>query len=364
MKVGINARIFSTDETEGVGYFGYEITKRLLSQYPDLDWTIYTHKAEGKVLDFIDEATIRMLTSGYSNHVSQEIWRQRVLPKAMVEDELDLFISYEESCTLRTSVPQVICLHDLAYLRYPEAIKWRWLMHRRIMVPYYIQKAKEIITVSDFSKSEIEHFFPSASPKLRLTTAGVKPPFFDTKKDLSAVDPYYVVIGSVHPRKRVDLAILAFEKFYKKHPESRLVIIGNPGWQTRSLERLYEKSPAKSAIKWTGYLSVEDVADKLSNARGLLFMTDYEGLGVPTLEAMATRTKVICQNIGAMAEVAGDYANYATDQTESIVKAMEAIHKNPEIDSKQEAIRVEKLHQYTWDNAALPYFKIIEERLK
>lgn len=122
---------------------------------------------------------------------------------------------------------------------------------------------------------------------------------------------YFLCVGTLEPRKNLSLALRAHGQLpaavRQRFP---LMIVGMPGWESRSLDYELRQALASGTVRLLCYLPDERVAELMSGARALVFPSIYEGFGLPVLEAMASGTPVLLTRLSAMPEVAGEAGSY------------------------------------------------------
>ncbi|NJL76070.1 MAG: glycosyltransferase family 4 protein [Saprospiraceae bacterium] len=108
------------------------------------------------------------------------------MPHALKKYQIDVFLSPDNFCAIRTKVPTVLVVHDLAYLHFPIHTRRRDLWYYRYFMPRYIQRANRIITVSEFTKQDIIKQFGMTGKKIAVAYNGVRTvfqPISDTEKE-------------------------------------------------------------------------------------------------------------------------------------------------------------------------------------
>ena len=124
-------------------------------------------------------------------------------------------------------------------------------------------------------------------------------------------------------------------------------------WAKKTLYPLIEKSQYRSDIILTGYVSEEQKRCLLSTAEIFLFPSEYEGFGIPILEAMACGTPVITGNTSSMPEVGGEAALYVTPhEPDDLIKSIKDLLDDKE---KRESLKNSGLNwckNFTWDKTA------------
>ena len=237
----------------------------------------------------------------------------------------------------------IIAIHDTPGLRFPG-----------IEIPFpkdsqrIISQAGMIMTVSEFAESEIRHFFKVDNTKVMIIKNGCDLKFFN-KKSKSEIEivrdkyslplEYFVTYGGNSPRKNLSFLIENYTNIKLKN-KPKLVMFG-------------QKVATKSEdVIQLGYLDSERPAI-LSGAKALIFPSYYEGFGLPTLEAFACGTPVICSNLGALPEVSQGNALFfdpkdGADLQEKIVFAV----NNRQVLDANAKLGLDIVKEYSWDEAA------------
>lgn len=167
-------------------------------------------------------------------------------------------------------------------------------------------------------------------------------------------EPFFLCPASPEPNKNVLRTLEAFELFSRQHAGYRLVV-------TSSYNEQIAKQAARRGIKvtFTGHISNPELAGLYQHAEGLLFMSTYEGLGMPLLEAVAFNKKVICSNISVFREIGDDNTFYFADPYDSkdIARALETATdaKQRNLKTAYEAIR----KKYTWESSAKAFIAAV-----
>ena len=122
---------------------------------------------------------------------------------------------------------------------------------------------------------------------------------------------YIVMLGTVEPRKRHDVALDAFDELWAKSSDVSLVIVGKPGWNTEQIQARIQGHPESGRrLHWLADATDSEVAALLKGARLLLQCSDAEGYGLPVAEASRFGIRLILSDIAVFREVAGDSAHY------------------------------------------------------
>ena len=211
--------------------------------------------------------------------------------------------------------PTVITVHDLSYIRHPEAHPYQRVRIMRKLLPAAIEKSNCIIADSHFTKHEIASEFAVDVNKIHVTHLGTskefypRPPFEiqDILNKYKLIAGQYVLtVGTLEPRKNLIQVISAYQimpaELALKFP---LVIVGIKGWKEKTLLKELEILLEQKKAFLLGYVPSADLPYIYCGARVFVFPSIYEGFGLPPLEAMACGTPIITSNTSSIPEVVG-----------------------------------------------------------
>jgi len=245
----------------------------------------------------------------------RQFWYQVLLPLQMKKDRIDLFHDPVYPLPLPLSIPGVITVHDLSNYTDPGVHRLRAVLSGKLF-PVYLRKARQIITDSYFTASELERLFPDTAHKVNVVHLGISDRFkrISSSTDLeSAAKTYdlpprfFLFLGTLEPRKNIGRLLEAFALSAPDIPHS-LVISGGFGWKYDRLLELLADHPYRDRILLTGYVEEALLPALISSAEFLAYPSILEGFGFPILEAMACGTPVLTSNTSSMPEIAGEAA--------------------------------------------------------
>ena len=216
----------------------------------------------------------------------------------------------------RANVPVVVTVHDMTFFTHPE-----W--HERAKAPFFrrairyaTQRASVIIAVSEFTAREIREIVPSHVP-IVVAAHGVDLERFSPRARAWPAGlpersrPYIFFVGTLEPRKGLDVLLEAFFTLSANDPEIELWIAGQYGWGEDQLARSLATHAAAARIRTLGFVSDEQLSALLANARAVAYPSRGEGFGMPVLEALASGAPVVTSRDTVMAEIAGDAALFS-----------------------------------------------------
>ena len=216
----------------------------------------------------------------------------------------DLFLSPYFNIPGGIKVPVYTTIHDIIFPDMPEIVSRIGLELRMIFYRRAFARSKKIFTVSEFSKSRIEHYSRGKVP-VTVTYNAIQPWIQEQKKNGKEKTKTIVFIGNIKKHKGLDCLLEAFLLARAEGLAHQLVIIGSrDNFRTADnsfLKKLDSLSP--DTVFFTGYISNEKLVEYLSSAALLVQPSGYEGFGLPPLEAMVLGTQALISDIPAFKEI-------------------------------------------------------------
>lgn len=361
MRIAVNARVLQKGRMEGVARYIYEVTRRMVVNHPEHEFIFFFDRPFDQEFVFADNVTAVQIGVPARLPILFRLWFEYSVHKALRKYKADVFFSGDAYLSLRSKVPAVMVSHDLAYIHYPEHLPGHHLRYYKKYFPKFHKRANAIIAVSNATKLDIVNQF-NIDPKKISVGYNASPKGFapveismkeETRAKFSQGQPYFIYLGSLHPRKNIVKLIEAFSSYKKEYKsDHHLVIVGRPAWNFDQIEKAYSKSAYRSYIHM--YHDIKDEAKvMLASAEALIYISTFEGFGIPILEAFSSGVPVITSNISSMPEVAGDAA-LLVDPTkeEQIVSAMHTIVSDIDSTTTLIAKGYERTKAFDWDRTA------------
>ncbi|HJO37143.1 MAG: glycosyltransferase family 1 protein [Vicinamibacterales bacterium] len=236
-------------------------------------------------------------------------WEQMLLPPVVNADPPDVFFSPAYAAPLRLTVPVVLTIADISFASHPEWFRWREGLRRRWLAARSAQRAARILAISQFTRREIVDWLGIDAERIAVTPLAVDGAWAPPTS--SVRDPLVLFVGSIFTRRHLPWLIAAFGRALARVPDARLAIIG----ANRTYPREDLRTQAADA-GLTGRVSVEDWVDDArlaayyARARVFVFLSDYEGFGLPPLEALTAGVPIVVLDTPVAREVYGDAATY------------------------------------------------------
>ncbi len=279
---------------------------------------------------------------------------------------------------LSRRLKNILTIHDLSFLRYPEFFSWsRNLWHRFIRSCVLANKADRVVAISENTKRDIRELTGVSEEKISVIYSGITADFKPFNKDdesLAAVknkyqlpDKFILYLGTIEPRKNLVGLIAGYNWLRQNYPalaEVKLIITGGNGWKFKEVYAAAAASPFRNDIKFLGYVSAADKPALYNLAGVFAFVSFYEGFGFPPLEAMACGVPVVASFTSSMPEVIGE-AGVLVDPYNAAdigeVLAQVLLDENLAQDLRARGLAQAK--KFSWRQTAEKYLTIFNESL-
>ena len=215
----------------------------------------------------------------------------------------------------KRGVKLLFMIHDAIPITHPEFCRPNEKPKHQKRVANILTKGSGVIANSVFTLEAIKQEANKISVKMPISTVShLAPGFILRHSDTSPFQkPYFVVLGTIEPRKNHHLLFRVWRKLVEEIGERapRLVVVGRRGWECENVVDVLERSEALR-----GYLiekntcSDDELCSILSHAQALLFPSLVEGYGMPIVESLMVSTPVIATNLSVFHEIAGDIPDY------------------------------------------------------
>ncbi len=306
MRVGIDARELGGRPT-GVGRY----LRSLLRRWPE--------PADELVLYFNGPAPAELppsparLAVRASPRPSRGLaWQEIALPGMARPDGLAVFFSPAYSCPLRLALPRVTAVHDVSYFHHPQDFAPAEGARRRLMVGASLAASARVLTISEFSRRELLALDPGLAPRLRVTPLAADedlpagPRREEARARLGCAGPLLLTVGSIFNRRRLPELLRATARLVPRFPGLRLHVVGdNRTHPSVDLGALVRELGLARRVALEGFVTDAELAERYAAADVAVFLSEYEGFGLPALEAAARGVPLVVSDRPALSEVFG-----------------------------------------------------------
>ena len=292
-----------------------------------------------------DDVTLTTRAFGRSDRAStlarDAVWYPFLLGR---EDDADVLHCPTYRGPMRSRVPLVVTVHDLAIFRHPEAFnRWTRAYSPRV-VPRVLAAAQRVIAVSEFTRQELIELLRVPDEKIRVVPNAVGDEF--TNVGEAAEGDYVLAVGTLEPRKNLARLVEA-----ARRTKRELRVVGARGWGGVEV--------GGNGVHWLGEVSDRELARLYRGAACVAYPSLYEGFGIPVLEAMACGAPVVTTRGTAMEEVADGAAVLVDARNPAEIAT--GIERAATDRDELVARGLERASQFRWDAVAAATVQVYRE---
>lgn len=292
----------------------------------------------------------------------REQWKLwRAIPK-----KCDLFWAPHYVTPLLYNGNMLVTIHDMAHLAIRESVPNRAaLVYAKLMFSYTVNKASKVITVSQFTKNELIKYINIIADKIEVIPHGC--PELPRLPSSNIMDKSYILyIGNVKPSKNLRRVIEAHARIFPVIQQPLIIVGKREGFITSDVElNKMVKDLPEHQVRFTGYISDQELARYYGEAGMLVFASLYEGFGFPAIEAMSFGVPVLASRAASLPEVCQDAALYCDPYSiEDIAEKMEKLMENSALRNTLIEKGQERIRFFSWDKSVSRHLSVIDEVLR
>lgn len=354
---------------DGIGWFTLETMPRMAEANPGHQFFFLFDRPVDPSFTFPANVTPVVVRPVTRLPLLLKFWNRYSVPLALKRIRPDLYISPDCFLPPEIRIPSIVTIHDLNFEHFPQFMATRYRTLYRTWVRNAARLSSRITTVSAFSAADIARTYGINPEKIDVVYSGLNT-FFQpvSQAEIQSVlqkhrigVPYFLVSGSLHPRKNPHRTIEAFVQFRRSHPVPyKLVFAGNVVPGNKELAYALSGNPYRDDIIFTGRITNHEMNALFRGASALLFASIFEGFGLPILEAAEAGIPVITSGNTSMLEIGGESSLLVNPMDPNeIAAAMLRITNDQELSEKLVAKSKNLIGQYTWDNTASLFWESI-----
>ena len=315
MVIGFDAKRAFCNAT-GLGNYSRMIIGGLAELHPEMELRLYTpYRTETFQSQFSDCGQVSVVEPSVKLG-SNALWRSYRVSKAIKHDGLDLFhgLSHELPHGLPSGLPAVVTMHDLAVWRFPQYFPKLDRLTYRKKQRFACDRADRIIAVSGQTKQDLIDILGVPEEKISVVYQACHPQFAAiveqevrqrVRSKYGLPERYVLCVGTIEERKNQRAVVQAFKALDE---ELHLVIVGKKQHYAQIVEEEILRQGLSSRVRMMEGVDFADLPALYAEAVCSVYMSVFEGFGIPVLESMCCGTPVVCSNRSSLPEVGGEAA--------------------------------------------------------
>jgi glycosyltransferase involved in cell wall biosynthesis len=370
MKIAVNTRLLLRGKLDGIGWFTHEIMSRLVRNHPEHEFHFLFDRPYDETFIFAPNVHPHVVMPQARHPWLFRLWYNWMIPRKLKQIGADVFVSPDMMLSLRAKCKQIVVLHDLNFEHHPEDLPGHITGYLKSQTPLFAEKANSIVTVSEFSKQDIMVHYGIDPVKINIVYNAAQSAYRplsemeieQVRAEWTTGDPYFVFISSIHPRKNLQRLLKAFELFRAQTGSRvKLMAVGRRFWKNEMLDDTLRQMNFADDVVFTGHLEQAELTKVLGSALALVYVSYFEGFGVPIVEAFQSGVPVITSNITSMPEVAGNAALLVDPfREDEIAHAMNTVYSDSELRRDLIARGLQRAAHFNWDDSAKRFWSVIE----
>ena len=274
---------------------------------------------------------------------------------------------------------RLVTIHDVFHLAYFQTLSLKQKVYARVVFRSAARSSDSIITVSEFSRTEIVKHLNVATSQVEVIPNGVNHSLFRVIEGAEIMrkarvkyrlpEKFILYVGNVKPHKNLLALVKAFAKLPDTLKPYQLVVVGKKeGFITGDTmlhNFIQQDESLSSRVHFTGFVAEEDLPVLYNLAHLFVFPSYYEGFGLPPLEAMACGCPVLTSDRASMPEICGGAADYVSpDNVEAMAARIQRMLQLP-YPARQRIIQSgqQRAQHFTWKESIQQHRQLIQKLL-
>ncbi len=290
--------------------------------------------------------------------VARVLWEQLLLPWLCVQERLCLLHAMAFVSPVLTPRPTVVTAYDLSFLRFPDRFRpanriylslFTWLSCRRARRVIAISKhtRKDVVDLLGVSLNRVDVVYPGLGSGFERASAQAVAAF---RERLGLPERFILYLGTIEPRKNLSILINAYNKL--RPPGVKLICAGGKGWLFEDVFKTVEELHLSRDVLFPGFLPADELPLWYSACSAFVYPSNYEGFGLPVLEAMACGAPTITTNAASLPEVGGSAAwLLPPGDVDALAEGIDCVLSSPALQSELSEAGPVQAHRFCWETA-------------
>jgi len=361
-RIGLNAHLLNLSgnyRSAGINWYIYHLLQNL-SPAPDLQYTVFL--SEPRAREHFKNLAIARSNLPTHQPIIRILWEQFIQPFALSRDCIDLLHALAFAGPLAISIPWIVTVFDLSFMRYPQLFNASNRIYLTWAVRQSARRADRVIVISESTKRDLAQMFGAREDKIVVVYCGADPSFAPSqdkikinqfRQERNLPEKMILHVGTIEPRKNIPRLIRAFARAKRAaHLPHRLVLVGARGWKYSEVDSVIEQEQIASDVIFAGYVPQDELPLWYQAADLFTYPSLYEGFGLPPLAAMASGVPVITSNASSLPEVVGDAAlQVSPDDEPALADAIVRAATDKSLREQMIERGIQQSKKFSWERA-------------
>ena len=362
-RIGLNAHLLNLSgnyRSAGINWYIYHLLQNL-APTSEFDYTVFLGDQHAR--EHFRPMTIDPSRLPTHQPIVRIAWEQFVQPFAVRRAHIDLLHALAFAGPLAISIPWIVTVYDLSFVRYPQSFNALNRIYLNWAVRNSLRRANRVIAISESTRRDLVATFGADPARIAVVYCGVDPSFAPAQNQTElesfrarrrVPERFILHVGTIEPRNNIARLVraLARAKRAARLPH-RLVLIGARGWKYAEVDAVIEQEGMQEDVVFAGYAPPDELPLWYRAADVFAYPSRYEGFGLPPLEALASGTPVVASNAASLPEVVGDAALLvAPDDEAALADALVRAATDAALREQMIARGLAQAAKFSWARAA------------
>jgi glycosyltransferase involved in cell wall biosynthesis len=286
-------------------------------------------------------------------------WEQLALPRLLHHDHVTVLHGAVDALPLLWRGRSVVTIFDLTFLRLPSAFNRANRTYLKWAVRFAAHAADKVIAISEATRQDVIGLLRVDPQRVRRVYCGVDPRFrplgssaevTDLRRAWGLDSGFILYLGTIEPRKNLPRLIDGYAMLRRRGATNLpLVLAGGRGWGQSDLHEQAARAGVADDVRLIGFVPDREIPLWYNAADLFVYLSEYEGFGLPPLEALACGTPVVTSNRSSLPEVVGEAA-MLVDPTDAhaIADAIQRVLDDRDLRSQLADAGPDQASQFTW----------------
>ncbi len=343
LRIGFDAKRAFNNHT-GLGNYSRFILSSLLQYRKDSELLLFTPKTDPAYENlFLDDKRVSRITpKGIIGKSFPAAWRSFTMATELEKYHADVFHGLSNELPLgigKFKGKKVVTIHDLIFIRYPDYYNNidRYIYTRKFKTA--CDTADVVIATSAQTKSDIVDFFKIDPKKVTVLFQNCDARFdreigieekLRIKNTYKLPEQFILCVGTIEQRKNQLTVLKAFHQAGIK--DMHLVFVGRQTDYAKELTDYIALNTLQKKVQLIDFVAMDDLPGIYQHAELFVYASEFEGFGIPVVEAFRSKVPVILSNSSSLSEVGGEGAIYFTpNKVDELTALLQNLHGNDSV---------------------------------
>lgn len=354
----------------GVARYLLNLLREARRLWPEAEWILYSEEAPPPLPQRPWSHWRWVHLRWGENNLTWNLW---AFPQSAHRDSLHLIHNPNYILPPWLPAPAVVTIHDVSYLAHPEWFSPKAYWFYRLFTAIAIRRARYVLTASQFSRQEIMHYCSIGPERVVVTPYGLEASFFSrslqrvhpVREQYGLEHPYLLFVGATLRRRHVELVVEALGRWHPLGEEPWLFVVAGPeGNGEEALWQEIERWGLQERVRRLPFVPEEDLPALYAGARVFVYPSEYEGFGLPVLEAMGAGVPVVAAHHASLPEVVGDVGWLVELKGEAIAEALHRLWHDEALRQAMGERARERARGFSWAATAEKTLAVYEKVLR